>query len=500
VVVGEPGAGKSGALHDLVEALRSENKDVVFLAVDRLQARSLGELRQDLGLQHDLLEVLRNWPGEGPGYVVVDALDAARSEASALTFYDLLAGLLRQPMRWRVVASIRKFDLRHNTKLQHLFAGRAPTKYQAPEFHNLCHLNVPLLDDVEEWKQIQQQAPELAALFVEAGESLRSLLRVPFNVRLAGELLGSGVSIDSLTPIETQIGLLDRYWHERVVRADHKGDAREVVLTRAVEAMIRARSLRAERREVAAESALSDPLDDVLSSQILSEWEPSPGTPADRSVLTFSHHMLFDYSVARLLLRGTPRTLIERLEQDADVVMAIRPSIVMHFQHEWLRDKGLFWEAVFRVIASEKIPEIGKLIGPAVAAESTKAIEDFTPLVRALLGEDVKRRDLAEKSLRHITGALLVAATSSPGSLAGPAAPNWAELIDQCMAEARAATIYSVRPILLTMCMQPEGLTDQQRNSAGRVARRLLDFALSQAPRDSMLVIAGIEAVCRTFG
>jgi hypothetical protein len=41
VVVGEPGTGKSGAMHDLAAALLQENRDVVFLAVDRLEARSL---------------------------------------------------------------------------------------------------------------------------------------------------------------------------------------------------------------------------------------------------------------------------------------------------------------------------------------------------------------------------------------------------------------------------------------------------------------------------
>lgn len=499
VVVGEPGAGKSGALHDLVEALSDDKSDVVFLAVDRLQARSLGELRLELGLEHDVVEVLRNWPGNGPGYVVVDALDAARSEPQALTFNDLLAGILRQPGRWRVVASIRKFDLRHNTKLQQLFEGRPPTDYSSREFYKLSHFNVPLLDDVEEWRQIQHQAPELATLFVESGDSLRELLRVPFNVRLAGELLGSGVSVESLTPIETQIGLLERYWQERVVRLDRKGNAREAVLTRAAEAMVKARSLRAELREVAAEPDSSEHLGDVLSSQILSEWEPSPRGPADSSVLTFAHHVLFDYAVARLMLRGTERTLVERLEREADVVMAIRPSVVMHFQYLWLRDKERFWDAVFRVLRSETIPQIGKLIGPSVAVESVKDVNDFEPLIRALFSDDVKTREVAESALRHVAGALLVVTTSSNVNLVGQAAPDWAELLDRCTSQVRAATVYSVRPVLLTMCAKPEALTDGQRHSAGRVARRLLGFALAREPRDTMLVIGGIEAVCRTF-
>jgi hypothetical protein len=209
--------------------------------------------------------------------------------------------------------------------------------------------------------------------------------------------------------------------------------------------------------------------------------------------------MLFDYAAARLLLRGTAQSFIERLEQDIDIVMAIRPSIVMHFQHEWLRDKELFWAAVFRVIRSERIPEIGKLIGPTVAVESTKDINGFGPMVHALSSNDVKTREVAEKSLRHVTGGLMVEATTSPGSLVGTSAPAWAELMDQCTTELRVATVYAVRPVLLAMCDHPESLTERQRHFAGRVARRLLEFALAQETRDSWLVISGLETVCRTF-
>jgi hypothetical protein len=496
VVVGEPGAGKSGVLYDLVDTYISENRDVVLLAVDKLEARSLGELRLELGLEHEFIDVLNNWPGEGPALLVVDALDAARSEASAQTFYDLVAGL---PVRWRVVASIRQFDLRHNVKLRKLFAGRPPSEFQSPEFYNLRHLNVPRLD-VEEWKQIARQSPELAELVIKAGDRMRELLRVPFNVMLAGELLSGGLSVDELSPIETQIGLLDRYWRERVIRQDREGDAREALLLRAVEAMVRTRSLRANRREVANDPAHSRPLDDLLSSHILSEWEPEPGAPADRSVLTVAHHMLFDYAVACLLLRGTPQSFVARLEQEPETVMSIRPSIVMHFEHEWLRNKDLFWDAVFRVIRSEQIPEIGKIIGPTAAVESAKSIDGFAPMVQALSSADVKRREIAEKALRHVTGALLVGATASPGSLSGPSAPAWAELMDQCTTEMRAATAYSVRPMLHALCDRPESLAEEQMRFAGRVARRLLGFALDQEERNSLLVISGIQVVCRTFG
>ena len=75
VVVGEPGAGKSGALHDLIEILFEEGRDVIFFAVDKLDARSCPSLQKEIGLSRDLIEILKNWLGDGPGFLVVDALN-----------------------------------------------------------------------------------------------------------------------------------------------------------------------------------------------------------------------------------------------------------------------------------------------------------------------------------------------------------------------------------------------------------------------------------------
>jgi DNA replication protein DnaC len=498
VVVGEPGAGKSGAMHDLVAALLQEDKDVVFLAVDRLEARSLNALRQELNLEHDLLEVMKNWQDEGPAFLLIDALDAARSEASAQTFYDLISLTLQLPQRWHVVASIRRFDLRHHTRLQHLFEGRPPTEYSAAEFNNLIHFNVPLLS-LEEWLQIPSQSSELAKLIAAAGENLRLLLRVPFNLRLAGELLGSGVTVESLTPIQTQIGLLDHYWQERIVDKDYESDAREAVLLRVVEVMVSARSLRVSRRDVA-DPSLSRALNQVLSAHVLIEWESQGGAVVDRSVLTFAHHVLFDYAAAYLLLRGTPQSLIQRLESDTDLVLAVRPSIVMHFQYLWLLDSATFWETYLLLLRSEQIPEIGKLVGASVAVEFMREVESFAPLMRVLSSEDVRQRELGEKAYRHVTGGLLVlAAPISITSVIGDTAPPWLELLDQCTATMSLSLVYSTRPVLWTVCGRSELFTDSQRYHAGRIARRLLEFALAHDPRDATMVIAGLETVCRTF-
>lgn len=498
LVVGEPGAGKSGALHDFVESLDEAGRDYIFLAVDRLAAQSLGELREELGLEHEFLDVLKNWPGQMPAFLVIDALDAARGEVIGKMIRDIIRQVVEAKGRWRVVASIRKFDLRYGVELQQLFADSQPTEFIDFEFRQVRHLNVPRLTD-EELEQVGSQSPELLELVNEAPAEFRELLSVPFNLRLLAELLSSGVSVSELTPISTQIELLDLYWNYRVMRSDGLGDARESILREVCEEMVRRRTLQADR-SIVARPDTSGLLNDLLSHQILVEWQPSPKAQPDRYILAFSHHVLFDYAVARLLFRGDAGSVVRRLIEDPDLVLVVRPSLVFRFSHLWNSDtnRRAFWDFVFRIIREEGIPKIGKLIGPTVAAESARTMADFEPLCKALEAGEQDQQEAAEQAFRHLAGALRALPDSE--HLVGQNAGPWCELLDRVSERSlRRPVAYIVRYLLFGLCEHPEKFTPEQKKAAGRTARRLLEFAWSQEPRDSSLVATALQCVCRTF-
>ena len=61
LVVGEPGAGKSGVLYSLFEMLREEGREVIVLAAQQLPVESPGGLRDELRLDHEVVDVLANW-------------------------------------------------------------------------------------------------------------------------------------------------------------------------------------------------------------------------------------------------------------------------------------------------------------------------------------------------------------------------------------------------------------------------------------------------------
>jgi len=498
LVVGEPGAGKSSVLHDFVNAIKQEGLDYVFLAADRLPVGSLGGLRPGIDLEHDITQVLENWPGQKPAFLVIDALDAARGEPAQKIIQDIIREVAGKNNRWRVVASIRKFDLRYGAEIQELFRGEPPTEFQDPEFKSIRHLNIPPLSE-EELGQVSFQAPELHTFISGAPTELQDLLRVPFNLRLLSELRGAGINSCDLMPIRTQLDLLDRYWGNRVIRQDGYGDARDAALQKACEKMVEARMLNVDRLKVV-EPDSSPHIYDLLSSQVLIEWQPGPTARPERYTLSFSHHVLFDYAVARLLFRGAPENFIDRLVKDPELVIVVRPSLLFHFRYLWScdDDRKQFWGLVFRVIETEGIPEIGKLIGPSVAAELARGMSDLEPLCAALEDPKVDAHKTAEQALRHLIRALL-AGTPEGKPLLGPDAGPWCDFLACISRKLREPLAYPVRWLLTAMCEKPEVFTPEQRVLAGQTARRLLDFAWSSMPRDRWLVVHALQCVCRTF-
>jgi len=70
LVIGEPGAGKTGVLVALAEERLGIDAPFVFVSVDRLAGvATADELRAELVLQHPVLDVLAAWPGSAPAFL-----------------------------------------------------------------------------------------------------------------------------------------------------------------------------------------------------------------------------------------------------------------------------------------------------------------------------------------------------------------------------------------------------------------------------------------------
>lgn len=498
VVVGEPGAGKSGALHDLVDGLVNEGKDVVFIATDRLGAEGLSALDREARLRHPVVEILQAWSGSEPAFLVVDALDAARSPGASQKILDLLTLMKERADRWHVVAAIRKFDLRHNRQLQQLFRGTPAPDFGDAEFAAVRHVNVPKLD-LGELTQVAVQSPELGGAMASAPIDLADLLPVPYNLRLLAELLDDGLQVEDIATIRTQVDLLDRYWQARVWQSADSRDAHETVLRLAAEEMVRTRSLRANRQLVlGANPTLGPSLTDLLSSHVLVNWQLSESAAPDEYVLTFSHHVLFDYAVARLLFQDSVATH-DRLAAEPDLVLATRPSLVFRAEIDWLNDAArfYFWGLVLKGMQRADIPEVAKIVGPEIAARNTRKLEDVQPLVDAVGTSDPALRRSAEAALGHLVGSLLARSNEHPP--AGDAA-LWGGFLERVSRDLRPETAFPAEALLREI---GKGLwresPESERHLLGTIARRLLTFAWAGDRPSQRLLATGLEMSCRTY-
>jgi hypothetical protein len=498
LVVGEPGAGKSGVLHDLVALLLEKKEDVVFFAADRISSSNLSE---ETGISETIPKILQNWPGVRPGYLVIDALDGARNEQTAQYIETLIEKVISGIPRWHVIAAVRKFDLRHNLELRALFCGEPIDENMDPEFASIKHINIKDFNE-HELDQIRSQSEILMSLLETKNHPLAQLLNKPFNLRLIGELIGEGISADKFTPIRTQVELLSKYWLYRVVRNDGFVDARELVLRRVAEEMLRERSLRVERSLIVQEVNVSQYLKELLSSHVLVEWQPSPMSLADRYVIAFSHNMLFDYAISVLIFSGNCQRLVNKLEEDHELVLAVRPSIVYYFHDLWSKDPNhdRFWEAIAELMKDNEVPLIGKLIGPSVAVDLATKLTDFDFVFAKLEDKNQSYEELAYRIIRDITGAVITflpeSDTADPEILI-----LWGQFIERISRSMNLRIAYSIRAILIKLTKQPKLLTAKQKIDLGKAARRLLEYAWSStgSAYEEVLVTHALQAVCRTY-
>ncbi len=493
VVMGDPGIGKTACVVAAAREL-ARDRDVVVIAADQLEARSGVELMAELGLHSRLEEILAGWPG-GPATLVVDGLDGARDELTRRTLLAVIEAVVAQDGRWSVLTSIRTYDLRYSQELPGLFPARPRSdEAQAPnhdeEFSRLRHFRVPGLEQAE-LDQLATVRPSLHSRLAAAPKAVRQLAKVPFNLRLLAELEPLGaLSRNRLRAVDTQLDLLEAYWRERVLSPGSQASQREAVLEAVCEGMLTAGRLQVPRSALRL-PGLVDQLEGLLHDHILVERR-LPTALTDRERLSFDHNILFDYAVARLLLRGDQEALVERLMEAPTLLLRIRPSVSLHFRWLWQTDPGRheFWDPCLKLAAAE-VSELAKTVAPGVTVELAKGASDFDRLWQAL--DDGTPG--AELTLRHVVGAVFT--EEGPERLVGKASP-WPEFAAALSQRLERGHYYLLRGLLLHLFDHYAVAAEAEGERLGAAARRLLEAGWSH-PRDGRVVTAALPLVAESF-
>jgi hypothetical protein len=399
VVLGAPGAGKTHLLRAFAEETVATNESVCFfLPVDRAPFASDADLRSEFGITGDIVSYLARETSAKRGYFVVDALDAARSDRARA----FVLGLVRRVVRrlsdsWTVVLSIRTYDALRSIELEELFptpeVAAPPAPYQFGGA--VCrHFFLPPLSDAD-IQAAQSQLSWLASIWTTAHEELRDLLRVPFNLWLLERLFAGGADVSDISPVYSEVQLLDLFWRQRVRSGSREPDQR-LLASRAAQVMVRQRTLWA-RTEDVYEAGANEAWLNLYSGGVLRDAD-------DAGVrVSFAHNVLFDYAASVELLDENAPALVTFLEEEPDRALFLRPTLNYFFARLWFRNRDAFWEIFWGLAVNEKshLRLVAQVLPPGVVAQEARYPEDVAPLLERLReGES----DAAQAVLRVLQG------------------------------------------------------------------------------------------------
>jgi hypothetical protein len=465
LVIGEPGAGKTGALVGAATRLLGAGDAVVFLSVDRFPGVAItADLQSELGLAQPLLDVLAAFPGCSRKILIIDALDAARGGSAEAVFAALIEAVSSRLEDWTVIASIRTFDLRNGRRFRAAMAGAPPDPINAdPVLTSVCHFLVPRLSGGD-LAQLGAASPELRALFTAAPAALHALLHNIFNLSLAAHLLSDGASPASFGAIRSQSGLIDAYENERLSSTPLQQAAAGTV------AEMAARGALAVRKVLVPHGSL----DAVIQSGVLTEAG---------DLVSFTHHVLFDHIAGRFFLEwDNPSRLITQVSGDSARALMLAPALRFAVERLWRGDqpgRPATWALISAIFAAPNIDPVVANVALRTAVENVETRGDVEGLVaRIATNADALGLATMLARLSRFVGIEIDAA----GSVDADQALAWATLAGAAIAPANRALSDPAR-FLLHALFDKADLTDPTLAAVfGAAARALLAFAWDSDP------------------
>ncbi|WP_343615404.1 hypothetical protein [Novosphingobium sp.] len=482
IVIGEPGAGKTGALVALAQARRATGDTVVFLSVDRFPGVAIAaDLQSELGLEHPLVEVLDAAPSSGAKILIIDALDAARGGPAEGVFAQLIETLGASETDWTVVASIRTFDLRNGRRFRDAMPGSPPDPtFAEPGLGSVRHFQVPRLAG-EDLDAAGAAAADLGSLIAAAPDKLRDLLRNVFNLSLAAQLLADGASPDSIRTVATQSDLIDAYEDRRLV-----GTALQAAAATTVGAMVSRRRL-AVRKVVVGH----DQLDAVIQTGVLRDTG---------DLVSFAHHVLFDHVGSRFFLEwDDPARLIGQLGGDSSVALMLAPALRFAIERLWRQDadgKAQVWRLVADIYADPEVDPVLTNVALRTAIERVSTPADVAGLV-ALIA--VRPNDEPLATMLSRLARFVGLAVDLAGGVVASEAIAWAHVADAAIATGSRDLSDATRFLLHTL-FEKGDLTDTDLLEVfGRASRALLAFAWAADPPMQQTSTSAIRFVGKSF-
>lgn len=390
LIVGAPGSGKSGVLADLAHDF---DGDRVVLTIDSVpRDRTLAHMQW--GLERDLAEVLTSWGGDGSrATLFLDGLDAHRDGTTWLG--SLVAAL--DSTRWRIVASIREFQLIHSTQWRHLFRG-TPALADVGSRHPLAAVRFAEIGplDPEDLDAVAASSPRLAGAMSAGGSDFRELLSNPFNLSMAAELLEIRTE-QTVSAARSQAELLGEYWRVRVTEGSGAFGRTEAIRS-VLERMANAHSL--ESSLDGSQPGTIEAIEQLVARGVLVEAETRKVLSL-KTTVRFRHHIVFDFALAAWIDEH-PAGLLDVLRNDPNFIIYARPAVDFYLASLWDLDPSRrdFW-TIYRAHDESDDP----LTTAAFAAAVVRRLRDPSD-IEFLISASSNHREFVDGFLSQASSAI----------------------------------------------------------------------------------------------
>jgi len=484
LVTGEPGAGKTGVLLRLADEVGNGPGPLIFLSVERFSSfHKRSDFRDELKLDHDLIEVLSAWPGVNPGLLIVDALDASRGGPSEAVIASLIEDAVRVlGARWSILASIRSFDLRNGRRFREMMPGEPPNaRFAEQGLGGVRHFHVPRLSPGEV-AAVASASPRLRELETSAPNKLRDLLRNIFNLSLAAELLSAGEDPQSIRTVATQSELIRRYEDIRL-----PNQRLRLAVKAVVQIMVGRRQL-----TVRATDIENDAVEEVRQAGVLMSAGDS---------VAFAQHVLFDHIEARFYLsRDHPAAVRVQITQDPTLGLLLGPALRFALEEMWQADdegRPTIWRFLADLAGVAEPHPVVLSIALRTAAERVDVPSDVNALCALI---DSQKTSEAVGRLVGQLARFVGMAAAEVGSFRSSAADAWARVALMAAGTKVGRLADAARVLLMTIAERADLTAPGVSNAFGAAARALLSTAWSLSPEHVALTTAGIRFVAKSYG
>jgi len=370
VIIGKPGIGKSYSIAELATFLTDLNIPTVILPIDTMLDGSDNSISAQIESEGDWISYLdRIDLKEGQRAVLIfDAFDAARDEELRKQILKQIGKAISRLKKWNILVSVRTYDASKSPQLLKMFSG---------DYNNYSYrkFEIPELTE-QELNSAFDETNGLRAVFEVSDDEFKKVLRIPFFLKLLEIVLHSTdqTQVDTIKLIKSETELLDSYWNVKIANTENSYK-KETCLTSIAKELVLNRTLSCLKDKFVehVETFMELRSDDIISEVGVGE-----------KYVTFSHNILFDYIVGRLVIPAEPEMLVTFINEDKSRAFFLRPSLIFHFTRLWHYHRTIFWSnyEYLDTQTDSTLLLFRRLIPTSVIANEFETISDLDPIIQ----------------------------------------------------------------------------------------------------------------------